>query len=343
MQNQNHVGAKYEFCPACKSSSLKFDLNVNYWNEFPLAFDRCADCGATFANPMPTDQTIATGNEALVRLYELAKTPETEFREARQAYLRGKLLARKLMKWKYSGRALELGCYHGFYSLGIKDSSRWEVEGVEISKKLGTFVNEKLKIKCHIGTLEGLRLPDNSYDFIICHDLIEHINRPDVFIKEIFRILKPGGRIQIITPNAYQDLAPSRRLFDQGHTPHMLLNHIFYFTPDSLKTALEINGFKVVKQYSYYIQHVLKDFGWLGFGKVIAPKDASPSAFETLRQPMNADLNIWTDAKLEELKNHKKVGAFYGFYRETLPELFTVKVPPSLKIGHEIYALAQKI
>ena len=292
---------------------------------------------------MPDDDAITLGNDALVRFYEVNKTKETEFREARQAYLRGKLLGKKLMRWKRGGRSLELGCYHGFYSLGIKDHSDWSVEGVEISSKLGNFINSKLKLKCHVGLLEGLKLPDNSYDFIICHDLIEHINQPDLFIKEVARILKPGGRIQIITPNAYQDLAHSRRMFIAGLTPHMLLNHICYFTPEGLRLALERSGLKVVKQYSYYIQHVLKDFGWFGMGKVDSSKNTKiPSAREMLQTPMNPEIEIWSDQTLHELRTHKKVGTLYGFVREVLPALFTVHVPASLKIGHEIYALAEK-
>lgn len=334
---------KAQQCPICDSKNLKFALKIYYWKEFLLDFDECLGCGATFANPMPTDEMISTGNDALVRLYQKDKTTDQEFREARQAYLRGKVLAKKLSSWKPSGRALELGCYHGFFSLGLKENSKWEVEGLEISEKLGNFINRQLGFKCHVGLLENLNLPENSYDFIICHDLIEHINQPHQFIKQLSRILKPGGRIQIITPNCYQDLAFNRRIYENGMTPTMLLNHILYFTPRALQIALEKAGLRVKKMYCYDVRYTLKDLGYFGMGKVPSKVDEPLSAKETLQIKPNETLDFWSEKTLQELRTHKKVSSWYGFIKETLPQFFTFKVPPALKVGHEIFAVGEKI
>ena len=44
-------------------------------------------------------------------------------------------------------------------------------------------------------------LADNTYDWIITFQVIEHIENDDLFIKEIHRVLKPGGKVIITTPN----------------------------------------------------------------------------------------------------------------------------------------------
>ena len=41
---------------------------------------------------------------------------------------------------------------------------------------------------------------DNSFDEIFAKHIIEHLDKPEVLIKEIFRLLKPGGTAFIETP-----------------------------------------------------------------------------------------------------------------------------------------------
>lgn len=48
---------------------------------------------------------------------------------------------------------------------------------------------------------EKFPLKDNSVDLIIAHEIIEHLFDTDHFVKEIRRILKPGGFVIISTPN----------------------------------------------------------------------------------------------------------------------------------------------
>lgn len=332
---------RFETCPVCDSPEIRFELKIHYWREYPLDFSECRKCGACFANPMPANEVISDGNEALVRLYQQGRTFENEFRDARQAYLRGRLLAKKLSRWKKKGKLLDLGCYNGFLPLGIRDHSEWEVEGLEISVELSKFIRDKLGIVCHQGTLETLRLPANQYDFIICHDLIEHINQPHEFLREIWRVLKTGGRIQIITPNAIQDLSFAKRAYRAGTPLTMLLNHILYFSPRALRTALEKTGLEVRQLYGYDIRYALKDFGFFGMGQ---PKNIppSPSMRDTLKLGMKDILQQWDEEKIAELRRHKKVSPLYGFFKETLPKSLTIHVPESIRIGHELYALAEK-
>ncbi len=340
-------------CPVCNSPQISKSFKTYYWKEYEFQFFDCAKCDASFANPMPSDELISRGNSALVHQSKINRSSESEFREARQAYLRGKLFARQLMKWKKRGKLLELGCFNGFFALGVQDHSDWNVEGLEISSELQAFVQNDLKIKCHLGTLEEARLPKNSYDFIVCHDLIEHINRPQLFLEQISSILAPGGRIQIITPNGIQDLAFFRRAHRQGITLNMQLNHILYFSPKTLKKALNRAGISTKKLYCYDLRYVLKDFGILGLGKPTSTPPL-PSLTEALSRqfdPKNDQkidrsnetvLPFWTPEKLNELRSHTKTSFAYGFFKETLPRAFRLKVPYPLPLGHEIFALGEK-
>lgn len=314
---------------------------IHYWRENPLRFFRCGECEAHFANPMPSDTTITQGNNALVKWYGRGRSASDDFRDARQAYLRGKLFARKLKRWQRHGRLLDIGCNNGFLPLGIRDHSEWEVEGLEISDEMASFVEKQLKIRTHHGTLEQARLPGANYDFIICHDIIEHVNDPRKFIAELIRILKPGGRLQIITPNAIQDLAFAKRADQAGMPMTMLLNHIMMFSPKALRTALENTGFKIRKLHCYDVRYAIKDFGLFGLNP---PRDIAPGPImeEALKLPQRNELAQWDAKKIEVLRTHPKVSNAYGFFRETLPQVLTLKIPATLGVGHEIYALAEK-
>jgi ubiquinone/menaquinone biosynthesis C-methylase UbiE len=59
-------------------------------------------------------------------------------------------------------------------------------------------------IERHIPPLTGL--PDNAYDYVVTFQVIEHIQDDDLFIREIHRVLKPGGQLIVTTPNIKRSL-----------------------------------------------------------------------------------------------------------------------------------------
>jgi SAM-dependent methyltransferase len=50
---------------------------------------------------------------------------------------------------------------------------------------------------------EPLPLPDDAYDTVILTDVLEHLQRPELLLAEVFRILRPGGRAIIGVPFLY--------------------------------------------------------------------------------------------------------------------------------------------
>ncbi len=49
-------------------------------------------------------------------------------------------------------------------------------------------------------------IPDNHFDFVITFQVIEHIKNDDLFVKEIFRVLKKSGKLIVTTPNRTMSL-----------------------------------------------------------------------------------------------------------------------------------------
>lgn len=102
-----------------------------------------------------------------------------------------------------SGRVLEIGTGSGY---GIKlISSKAEqfttidkFENPALINSLHQFPNVSF-VKMNIPPLSDI--PDNSFDYVITFQVIEHIQDDTGFIKEIHRVLKSGGKLILTTPN----------------------------------------------------------------------------------------------------------------------------------------------
>ena len=77
----------------------------------------------------------------------------------------------------------------------------------------------------------------NSLDFITSNSVIEHLSNASNLLDESFRILKPGGKLILITPNFFYDY---KNFYDDP-------THVNPFTVEKLETMLDMSGFKNIK------------------------------------------------------------------------------------------------
>ena len=55
----------------------------------------------------------------------------------------------------------------------------------------------------HIGAIESLPLPDQSFDVVVCDNVLEHLDQPARVFAEVRRVLRPGGVFLAKTPNRH--------------------------------------------------------------------------------------------------------------------------------------------
>lgn len=104
---------------------------------------------------------------------------------------------------RISGKVLEIGTGSGY---GIEILSNKADHFTTIDKfesEVGqreAAARENVEFKqMNVPPLTGI--PDNHFDFVVSFQVIEHIKKDGDFVKEIHRVLKPGGKFILTTPN----------------------------------------------------------------------------------------------------------------------------------------------
>ncbi len=101
---------------------------------------------------------------------------------------------------KTRGKLLEIGCGSGMTLANLK-SLGWNAEGIDFDAKAAQTASLNFNITVHSGSLVEMNYPANQFDAILMSHVIEHIFDPVIFLTECSRILKPSGRLVILTPN----------------------------------------------------------------------------------------------------------------------------------------------
>jgi len=144
-------------------------------------------------------------------------------------------------KCQLRGRILDTGTGYGHFLLEMKRRG-WETLGVEISRKGVEYARKQLGLNILAKTLEEGQLPDNYFHAITTFYVIEHLDDPMAFLRECYRILKPGGLILIRYPHT----TPIKDFLAFLGIPNTLYDtpyHLSDFSPKTIKNFLEKAGF----------------------------------------------------------------------------------------------------
>ncbi len=148
---------------------------------------------------------------------------------------------------------LDIGCHDGTFLSLVKnrnnnfygiEASDW---GVEKSRKKGIEIQQFF-----FDDKAGLPYEDNFFDIVVAGEIIEHIFDTDLFLAEIRRVLKHGGKLLISTPNIaslgrrFLLLFGISPLVELSPNEHGSVGHIRYFTFKTLKKILEKHEFKIL-------------------------------------------------------------------------------------------------
>lgn len=98
-------------------------------------------------------------------------------------------------------RVLDIACGEGYGAAAMLRAGALQVIGVDVSETVCQHAKDKYGIDARPASAERIPLPDQSVDVIVSFETIEHVPDPHRFLKECVRVLVPGGRLIISTPD----------------------------------------------------------------------------------------------------------------------------------------------
>lgn len=145
---------------------------------------------------------------------------------------------------------LELGCGNGATGLlALREGKCGRYVGIEMFEPMARRAEEVLTA-VHVGNVETLSLPyePGTFDALIMSEVLEHLVEPDVVLRRLVQLLKPGGRVFASSPSIAHwrpiwDLIQGR--FDYQDKGLMDRTHLRWFTPTSFRRMFEEAGVTV--------------------------------------------------------------------------------------------------
>jgi len=120
---------------------------------------------------------------------------------------RRRLFARELARAgiRRGGRVLDIGTSTGANLRLLRDLGFHDVTGVDASENALRFCRSKGLGPVQMGDVCNLPFADASFDLVLATDIIEHVDDDARALREISRVLAPGGKVLITVP-AFQSL-----------------------------------------------------------------------------------------------------------------------------------------
>lgn len=230
--------------------------------ESPRKVYECKGCGLIFLHPPmnPEEERIFYEKEyGEIFSNEKGTTPRNLF-ESRLPD------ARMYADWtrEYldkSHSCLELGCASGYFLSTVKDDVH-DVSGIETHVLLSEYCRG-----LGIPTYRALdECRDGQFDRVFMFFLLEHIGDPVGYLRSVRRVMKKGGKLFVVVPNAGDALLtlydiPAFRSF--YFTPA----HQFYYTKDTLEQVLGAAGFGQVSIHPKQRYDLSNHMHWMMYGK----------------------------------------------------------------------------
>ncbi|MDN5882000.1 MAG: class I SAM-dependent methyltransferase, partial [Nitrosospira sp.] len=140
------------------------------------------------------------------------------------------------------GRLLEIGCGGGG-QLEFLRHLGWQAEGLDLDP-VAVEVASARGLTVHAGSLKEQGFPDRYFDAVVSSHVIEHVHDPVGLLRECGRILRPGGKLVVVTPNT---ASWGHRWFRSSWLALDPPRHLHLFNPVSLRRAAAEAGLTVYR------------------------------------------------------------------------------------------------
>lgn len=225
-------------CPVCKGEKV-YRVWIDIWtNGFEKRIFKCTECGLGFTHPLPSLDDLRTMYSDAS--YFFGQTDSLGYKNYDPPTGWFYELLRQMIRFNATSPLLDVGTATGTFLLMARKRGL-DGFGVEPSKWAADQAR-RLGVQTMIGLFEEIapKLSSESLGSISMSHTIEHFADPFVVLRECFRLLRLGGVLGILTVNF---ASPRWRNPEKAYL--VSREHLFYFTPKSLRLMVEQAGFKI--------------------------------------------------------------------------------------------------
>jgi len=177
-------------------------------------------------------------------------------------------ILKELIPSGYGKRAIDIGCGPGYFSRELSNKG-WRTSSVDTDSENIESAKEHAH-ETHLGDALSVlpELPVNHYDLALSLEIIEHMPKAhgENLLKGIFRVLKPGSRLIISTPNK---LSPEglggyywgEKIRGWGKWDAFDPTHVHIYSSPEILQLVKSSGFSVNKIIGYYYEGTLPLIG----------------------------------------------------------------------------------
>ena len=216
------------------------------------------ECGLVWPDPAPVPEDLglayqtyythvepAAGSAGLVyklgkwaywtgiRIPALLTGIYQERREFVQMFLRG----------RPPGRLFDAGCGDGQFLYLMKQHG-WQGKGVDFDAAAIETGKKKYGVDLEVGDFQAVPIEESAYDAVTMSHVIEHVPDPIACLDKCRRLLKPGGRLVVSTPNVR---SLGHQTFKSGWRGLEPPRHLHIFAPHLLGECARRAGLKVIR------------------------------------------------------------------------------------------------
>lgn len=187
------------------------------------------------------------------------------------------------------GRVLDVGCGAGSVAKAVKcERPDLDVLGCDVSQSaLAVAGSPAGGVDFRLATAERLPFGDGELDFVWIFDVLEHVVDPEVVLREVARVLKPGGGFHIVLPLEGQPRTLYRLLGCGTRWTAKVRHggHIQVFSADRFRAMASSCGLRVVRtRWSYHVLLQVLDVLYFSWLDVRGPVSGSVEDMSTSRR-----------------------------------------------------------
>jgi 2-polyprenyl-3-methyl-5-hydroxy-6-metoxy-1,4-benzoquinol methylase len=232
----------YEACPGCGQKNIYKVLVAKDYTVSHEQFEiwECGNCSLRFTQNVPEQEVIGFYYQSSEYISH-SDTTEGIINKLYHFVRRRTLISKRHLVKKVTGISkgviLDVGSGTGAF-LQMMVNAGWEGVGLEPD----ATARQKAKDLYDLSLRDAssfFDLPDSTFDVITLWHVLEHVHDLQGDIKQLRRLLKPGGKCLIAVPN-YKCF--DQELYKEYWAAYDVPRHLYHFSPEAMKQLLKLHG-----------------------------------------------------------------------------------------------------